>query len=60
MSEESLARQVVRHGYSQNNANVAVGRIRARVDNDDHGMLRLRNLGVREAEELIVKAQGSK
>lgn len=56
MSEESLARQVARHGYSQKNANVAVQRIRTRVDNDGHGNLRLRNLGVREAERLIQKA----
>jgi len=57
MSEESLARQVARHGYRQNNANVAVQRIRTRVDNDGHGNLKLRNLGVREAEELIQKAE---
>jgi hypothetical protein len=57
ISEESLARQVARHGYSQNNANVAVQRIRTRVDNDGHGNLKLRNLGVREAEELIQKAE---
>jgi hypothetical protein len=56
MPEESLARQVARHGYRQNNANVAVQRIRTRVDNDGHGNLKLRNLGVREAEELIQKA----
>jgi HEPN domain-containing protein len=60
MSEESLARQVVRHGYSQNNANVAVRRIRTRVDNDGHGNLKLRNLGVREAEELIQKAENNR
>ena len=57
MSEEPLARQVARHGYSQNNANVAVQRIRTRVDNDGHGNLKLRSLGVREAEELIEKAE---
>lgn len=60
MSEESLARQVSRHGYSQNNSNVAVQRIRTKVDNDGHGNLKLRNLGVREAEELIQKAENDK
>jgi HEPN domain-containing protein len=57
MSEESLARQVARHGYSKANSEMGVKRIRKKVDNDDHGNLRLRNLGVREAEALIEKAE---
>ena len=57
MSEESLARQVERHGYSIENAKMGVGRIRNRVDDDDHGNLMLRNLGVRDAETLIEKAE---
>ena len=57
MSEESLAKQVARHGYSKANAEMAVTRIRNKVDNDDHGNLRLRNVRVREAEELIAKAE---
>jgi hypothetical protein len=57
MSEESLARQVQRHGYNKANSERAVTRIRNRVDDDDHGNLRLRNLGVREAEALIEKAE---
>jgi hypothetical protein len=57
MSDESLARQVARHGYSQKNATVAVKRICTRVDDDGRGNLRLRNLGVREAEKLIRKAE---
>ena len=57
LSEESLARQVVRHGYNQKNAKAAVQRIRTRVDNDGHGNLMLRNIGVREAEELIQKVE---
>jgi hypothetical protein len=60
MSEESLARQVARHGYSKANAGMGVKRIRHRVDNDDHGNLRLRNLGVREAEALIERAEQTK
>lgn len=57
MSEESLARQVARHGYTDANAEMGVKRIRTRVDNDGHGHLRLRNVGVREAEALIEKAE---
>lgn len=57
MSEESLARQVARHGYSQKNAKMGVRRIRTRVDEDDHGNLKLRNIGVREAEELIERLE---
>jgi len=60
MSEESLARQVMRHGYSQHNANMGVKRISTKVDNDDRGNLRLRNVGVQEAEELIAKAEKTK
>lgn len=57
MSEESLARQVARHGYSRKNAKMGVQRIRTRVDDDDQGNLRLRNIGVREAEELIERVE---
>jgi hypothetical protein len=60
MSEESLARQVVRHGYSQKNANVAVMRIRTRADDDGRRNLKLRNPGVCEAEELIQKAENDR
>jgi HEPN domain-containing protein len=60
ISEESLARQVVRHGYSQKNANVAVKRIRTRTDDDGRGNLKLRYPGVREAEELIQKAENDR
>ena len=60
MSQESLERQVVRHGYSQKNADMGVNRIRTKVDNDDHGYLRLRNIGVQEAEDLISRAEKTK
>jgi hypothetical protein len=56
MSEGSLVRQVARHGYSDANAGLAVQRIQNKVDNDGHGYLRLRNVGAREAEALIEKA----
>jgi hypothetical protein len=57
MSEEGLEAQVARHGYSAQNARMGVARIRNKVDKDDHGNLRLRNLGVRDAETLIEKAE---
>jgi hypothetical protein len=60
MSDESLTRQVARHGYSLKNATVAVKRICTRVDDDGRGNLRLRNLGVREAEKLIRKAENDR
>jgi hypothetical protein len=60
MSEESLARQVVRHGYGQTNAKMGVARIRNRVDNDDHGNLKLRNAGMQQAEQLIARAEKAK
>lgn len=57
MSEGDLKKQVQRHDYKPANANDAVKRIRKMVDNDDNGNLRLRNVGVREAEELIEEAE---
>jgi len=56
MSEDNLVDSTVRHGYKRANAEMAVKRIRKAVD-DDNGNLRLRNLGVRKAEELIAKAE---
>jgi hypothetical protein len=57
MSEESLVKQVMRHGYRKGNATVGVARIRRQADDDDQGNLKLRNVGVEEAEALIEKAQ---
>jgi hypothetical protein len=55
MSEDALADLVTRHGYKRSNAEMAVNRIRNVID-DDHGNLRLKNVGVREAEELVANA----
>lgn len=55
VSEEKLMELIQRHGYKQSNALQALTRI-AKVVDDDNGNLRLRNLGVRAAEELIDKA----
>jgi hypothetical protein len=57
ISEESLVKQVMRHGYKKANATMGVARIRKQTDNDDQGDLKLRNTGVAEAEALIEKEQ---
>ncbi len=56
MSEDNLVDSIVRHGYKRANAEMAVKRIRKAVD-DHNGNLRLRNLGVRKAEDLIAEAE---
>lgn len=57
VSKDTLVRQVERHGYHPNNASMGVTRILDRVDVDEHSEMRLRNIGVREAEEIIAKAE---
>jgi hypothetical protein len=60
MAEDALVKQVIRHDYKPANAEMGVKRIQKFVDDDDNGNLRLRNTGVRKAEELIEKAEGKK
>ncbi len=55
ISEEELKEQVRRHGYKRANADMGVARIRKVADEDQNGGLRLRNIGVQEAEELIAE-----
>lgn len=57
MSGEELTEQVRRHGYKRTNAKMGVARIRKTVDEDADGNLKLRSIGVREAEELITKSE---
>jgi hypothetical protein len=57
IEKSDLERQVERHGYHPNNAHMAVDRILDRVDMNEHTKMRLRNIGVKEAEELIAKAE---
>jgi len=57
MAEDALVKQVIRHDYKRANAEIGVKRIRKFVDNDDNGNLRLRNAGVKKAEEFIEKAE---
>jgi hypothetical protein len=56
ISETALEDQIRRHGYKRANATQAINRIQKVVDNDG-GNLRLRGLGVKEAEGLIEKAE---
>ncbi len=56
MGSAELEASVVRHDYSGKNAHLAVSRLAGYVDDDGRGNLRLRNSGVKKAEELISKA----
>lgn len=56
MDRGELEASVVRHDYSEKNAKVAVSRLVRYVDDDGRGNLRLRNSGVKKAEELISRA----
>ncbi len=60
MSGEELTDQVRRHGYKRTNAKMGVARIRNAVDEDENGNLKLRSVGVREAEELITKSENDR
>lgn len=51
-----LVTSLGRHGYKNNNAKVTVSRISRFVDNDGNGNLKLRNTGLRWAEDLISQA----
>jgi len=56
MDRSELQASVMRHDHSENNAKVAVSRLVPYVDDDGRGRLRLRNTGLKKAEELISKA----
>lgn len=56
VSEADLTDMVFRHGYKRPNAIQAVSRVGDVVDNEN-GQLRLRNTGVRQAEDLIEGAE---
>ena len=56
MARAELETTVMRHDYSESNAKVAVSRLACYVDDDGIGNLRLRNSGVKKAEEMISRA----
>jgi HEPN domain-containing protein len=56
MQKTELEASVMRHDYTEKNARVAVSRIVPYVDDDGTGNLKLRNSGLKKAEEMISKA----
>lgn len=54
---QELVEAVERHGFTENNANVAVTRLGRTVDDDGNGRLRLLVPGMQEAERLIERAE---
>ena len=56
MSREALTAALIRHPFKKANADVAVQRITGFIDDNGMGMMRLRNSGIREVEELFAKA----
>ncbi len=56
IAENDLFEQLRRHQYKKANAEMAIKRIQGVVDNDN-GNLKLRSIGIQEAEELIEKAE---
>lgn len=59
LTEAELLDLLLRHRYKKANALQAIKRLQQVVDNDN-GKLRLRQLGVREAEAIIAKAENGK
>lgn len=60
MTREELVSSLKRHTFSNNNANIAILRIRKYVDIDEHDRIRLRNTGVQRLEQLFANAQSQK
>jgi hypothetical protein len=56
MSRESLTAALVRHPFKKGNAELAIHRIAGFIDENEMGMIRLRNSGLRKVEELFAKA----
>lgn len=55
ITEGDLLMQLLRHQYKRANAEMAIKRVQSVVDNDN-GNLKLRSIGMQEAEKLIEKA----
>jgi hypothetical protein len=56
MSNAELIASLIRHEYTEKNATITLSRLGPYVDDDGTGNLRLRNSGLRRAENLIFKA----
>jgi hypothetical protein len=59
MSRESLTAALVRHPFKKGNAEVAVHRIAGFIDENEMGMIRLRNSGLRKVEKLFAMSSGN-
>jgi HEPN domain-containing protein len=53
MAKDELVKTLKRHEFGNNNANIALVRIKKYVDIDDQARIRLRNTGVQRVDELI-------
>jgi len=60
LAKDELIRSLKRHTFSDNNANVAITRIKKFVDFDDQDRIRLRNTGVQRVEALLEEASRKK
>jgi len=60
MAKDELVKTLKRHEFSDNNANVALVRIKKYVDIDEQSRIRLRNTGVQRVDELISAASQKK
>ncbi len=56
ISEQALFEQLRRHQYKKPNCEMAIKRVQGLVDNDN-GNMKLRAIGIREAEQLIEAAE---
>ena len=60
MAKDELVKTLKRHEFSDNNANVALVRIKKFVEIDEQGRIRLRNTDVQRVDELISAASQKK
>lgn len=60
IAKEELVSSLKRHTFSDNNANVAIVRIRKYVDIDENDRIRLRNTGVQRLEQLLANPHSKK
>jgi len=60
MAKDELVKTLKRHEFSDNNANVALVRIKKYVDIDEQGRIQLLNTGVQRVDELISAASQKK
>jgi hypothetical protein len=60
MAKDELVKTLKRHEFSDNNANVALVRIKKYVDIDEQRRIQLRNTGVQRVDELISAASQKK